>query len=123
MGEKDVSKMLDLLIGIDSAAKNRSQHKANILMQLKVAIKFKDGTTRTSTANFMDLIASNSKLMDKSLTSLSEIANALSDGVHVNHENIGYKDSKLTHVLAHSLGGNCRTTLVVAVSPHKYNRK
>ena len=30
---------------------------------------------------------------------------------------VPYRDSKLTHMLADSIGGNCRTTLVVAVSP------
>merc|ERR1712244_36816 len=33
-----------------------------------------------------------------------------------------FRDSMLTHVLRDSLGGNCKTTLVVTVSPHKYNR-
>ena len=28
-----------------------------------------------------------------------------------------YRDSKLTHMLADSLGGNCRTSLLVCISP------
>lgn len=32
-----------------------------------------------------------------------------------------YINSKLTHILKESLGGNCKTTLVITCSPHKYN--
>ena len=30
---------------------------------------------------------------------------------------VPYRDSKLTHMLSDALGGNCRTSLVVCVSP------
>ena len=33
-----------------------------------------------------------------------------------------YKDSQLTFLLRNSLGGNCKTTLLIAASPHVYNR-
>merc|ERR1712113_415198 len=45
---------------------------------------------------------------------------ALSSGPKKKH--VPFRDSMLTHVLRDSLGGNCKTTLVVTVSPHKYNR-
>eukprot|EP01052_Picozoa_sp_SAG31_P045693 SAG31_NODE_8449_length_1450_cov_0.987417_2_plen_76_part_00 len=32
-----------------------------------------------------------------------------------------YRDSKLTRLLQESLGGNCKTTLLVACSPHRDN--
>ena len=34
---------------------------------------------------------------------------------------IPFRDCALTHVLKDSLAGNCKTTLVVAASPHKFN--
>lgn len=34
---------------------------------------------------------------------------------------ISYRDSKLTHILRESLGGNAKTTLLIACSPHKFN--
>ena len=34
---------------------------------------------------------------------------------------VPFRDSALTHVLKDSLSGNCKTTLIVAASPHKFN--
>lgn len=34
---------------------------------------------------------------------------------------VPFRDSALTHVLKDSLSGNCKTTLVTAASPHKFN--
>lgn len=34
---------------------------------------------------------------------------------------IPYRDSKMTRILQDSLGGNCRTTIVICCSPSSYN--
>jgi len=34
---------------------------------------------------------------------------------------IPYRDSKMTRILQDSLGGNCRTTIVICASPSSYN--
>ena len=34
---------------------------------------------------------------------------------------VPYRDSKLTFILRESLGGNCKTTLLIACSPHIFN--
>merc|ERR1712228_618135 len=49
-----------------------------------------------------------------------QVINALSSG---KNGHIPYRDSKLTHVLSNSLGGNCKTTLIVTASLSKYNRE
>ncbi len=54
----------------------------------------------------------------KSLTTLSQVIDALIK----NKKHIPYKDSKLTRVLSNSLGGNCKTALLICASPHIYNR-
>ena len=59
------------------------------------------------------------KSINKSLSVLGQVINALSTG---KAKHVPFRDSMLTHILRDSLGGNCKTTLVVAVSPHKYNR-
>ena len=46
------------------------------------------------------------------------VIEALSKG----KKHVPYKESELTRVLQDSLGGNCKTTLLVAASPHIYNR-
>jgi hypothetical protein len=44
--------------------------------------------------------------------------NKLSAG---NASHVPYRDSKLTHILRESLGGNSKTTLLIACSPHRFN--
>ncbi|KXS99261.1 hypothetical protein AC578_6189 [Pseudocercospora eumusae] len=58
------------------------------------------------------------KKINKSLSALGMVINALSDGKS-NH--IPYRDSKLTRILQESLGGNSRTTLIINCSPMSYN--
>eukprot|EP00698_Gefionella_okellyi_P003471 TRINITY_DN1327_c0_g1_i2.p1 TRINITY_DN1327_c0_g1~~TRINITY_DN1327_c0_g1_i2.p1 ORF type:complete len:1468 (+),score=349.78 TRINITY_DN1327_c0_g1_i2:471-4406(+) len=53
-----------------------------------------------------------------SLSALGNVIHALTDA-KVTH--VPYRDSKLTRLLQDSLGGNCRTSLVVTVGPALYN--
>jgi len=36
---------------------------------------------------------------------------------------IPYRDSKMTRILKDSLGGNCRTSIVICCSPSEYNKE
>ena len=58
------------------------------------------------------------KKINKSLSALGQVINALTDEKHTH---VPYRDSKLTRVLQDSLGGNAKTTLIIAVSGHSYN--
>ncbi|KAI8145084.1 kinesin heavy chain [Fennellomyces sp. T-0311] len=58
------------------------------------------------------------KKINKSLTALGMVINALTDG---KSSHIPYRDSKLTRILQESLGGNSRTTLIINCSPSSYN--
>lgn len=58
------------------------------------------------------------KKINKSLSALGMVINALTDG---KSSHIPYRDSKLTRILQESLGGNSRTTLIVNASPCVYN--
>ena len=60
------------------------------------------------------------KMINKSLTTLGKVINALTDK-KVNH--IPYRESKLTRILSESLGGNSKTCLVITCSPHPYNEQ
>lgn len=53
--------------------------------------------------------------INKSLLALGNCINALCDPRQKNH--VPYRDSKLTRLLKFSLGGNCKTVMIVCVSP------
>lgn len=53
--------------------------------------------------------------INKSLLALGNCINALCDPRRRNH--VPYRDSKLTRLLKFSLGGNCKTVMIVCVSP------
>lgn len=58
------------------------------------------------------------KKINKSLSALGMVINALTDGKSTH---IPYRDSKLTRILQESIGGNSRTTLIVNCSPSPSN--
>lgn len=58
------------------------------------------------------------KMINKSLSTLGNVINALTDGKSTH---VPYRDSKLTRILQESLGGNARTTLIINCSPSSYN--
>ena len=58
------------------------------------------------------------KKINKSLSALGMVINALTDG---KSSHVPYRDSKLTRILQESLGGNSRTSLIINCSPSSYN--
>eukprot|EP00298_Acanthocystis_sp_HF-20_P008863 c17950_g1_i1.p1 GENE.c17950_g1_i1~~c17950_g1_i1.p1 ORF type:complete len:818 (-),score=339.85 c17950_g1_i1:40-2460(-) len=58
------------------------------------------------------------KNINKSLSALGNVINALTDGKATH---VPYRDSKLTRILQQSLGGNSKTCLVLAASPSSWN--
>lgn len=57
--------------------------------------------------------------INKSLLALGNCINALCDVKKRNH--VPYRDSKLTRLLKFSLGGNCKTVMIVCISPSSYH--
>ena len=58
------------------------------------------------------------KNVNKSLTNLGMVINSLTDGKSTY---VPYRESKLTRVLQESLGGNSKTSLIIACSPSVLN--
>lgn len=58
------------------------------------------------------------KKINQSLSALGNVINALSSG---KADHVPYRDSQLTRLLQESLGGNCKTRLIVCCSPHGFN--
>eukprot|EP00771_Trimastix_marina_P001367 gnl/Trimastix_PCT/2435.p1 GENE.gnl/Trimastix_PCT/2435~~gnl/Trimastix_PCT/2435.p1 ORF type:complete len:1135 (-),score=287.93 gnl/Trimastix_PCT/2435:173-3577(-) len=90
-----------------------------------------DGSQKSGKMNLVDLAGSEkvgktgakdqtlkeALKINGSLTALGMCINALVEG----KPHIPYRDSKLTRVLQESLGGNCKTTLLVGCSQHPFN--
>eukprot|EP00918_Siedleckia_nematoides_P037743 GHVU01081842.1.p1 GENE.GHVU01081842.1~~GHVU01081842.1.p1 ORF type:complete len:625 (+),score=148.66 GHVU01081842.1:1602-3476(+) len=76
------------------------------------------GSEKLSKTGASGTTAEEGKLINKSLSALGNVINALTAkaGVH-----IPYRDSKLTRVLQDNLGGNSQTCLVIAASPSSFN--
>jgi kinesin family protein 5 len=58
------------------------------------------------------------KKINKSLLALGQVIVALNESRYV-----PYRDSKLTRLLEQSLGGNSKTSLIIACSPAMYNEQ
>ncbi|KAK9452750.1 P-loop containing nucleoside triphosphate hydrolase protein [Dipodascopsis uninucleata] len=87
--------------------------KAGQLFLVDLAGSEKVGKTGAS-----GIVLEEAKKINKSLSALGMVINALTDGKSTH---IPYRDSKLTRILQESLGGNSRTTLIVNCSPSSYN--
>ena len=59
------------------------------------------------------------KMINKSLSALGNVINALTDGKSTH---VPYRDSKLTRMLQESLGGNSKTSLIITCSPSIFNK-
>ena len=59
--------------------------------------------------------------INKSLSTLGQVINALVEKSAGRFRHVNYRDSKLTFLLRDSLGGNSKTMLVAAISPADQN--
>ncbi|NWR83269.1 KI18A protein, partial [Furnarius figulus] len=73
------------------------------------------GSERASATNAKGARFVEGTNINRSLLALGNVINALADPKQKKH--IPYRNSKLTRLLKDSLGGNCRTIMIAAVSP------
>ena len=78
------------------------------------------GSEKISKTGAAGQMLQEAKDINKSLSALGNVINALTDGKGAH---IPYRDSKLTRILQESLGGNSKTTLIIACSPSSYNEQ
>merc|ERR1712228_1059860 len=111
---------------------NLSSSRSHMLMQVYVNLRFKDDSLSVGRLNFCDLAgsekvrktgATGNRLQEAmkinlSLTILGQVISALAQ----NKKHVPFRDSVLTNVLKDSLGGNCKTTLIVCGTKHIFNR-
>ncbi|KAJ3007907.1 hypothetical protein HKX48_008876 [Thoreauomyces humboldtii] len=112
---------------------NAESSRSHSIFVLTITQKnLEDGSTKVGKLSLVDLAGSEkvgktgasgqtleeAKKINKSLSALGMVINALTDG---KSSHIPYRDSKLTRILQESLGGNSRTTLIINCSPSSFN--
>ncbi|KAI9334261.1 P-loop containing nucleoside triphosphate hydrolase protein [Obelidium mucronatum] len=118
---------------VASTNMNAESSRSHSIFVLQINLKnLVDGSSRTGKLYLVDLAGSEkigktgatgqtleeAKKINKSLSALGMVINALTDG---KAQHVPYRDSKLTRILQESLGGNSRTTLVINASPSSFN--
>ncbi|KAI8914766.1 P-loop containing nucleoside triphosphate hydrolase protein [Powellomyces hirtus] len=112
---------------------NSESSRSHSIFVLTITQKnLQDGSQKVGKLSLVDLAGSEkvgktgasgqtleeAKKINKSLSALGMVINALTDG---KSSHIPYRDSKLTRILQESLGGNSRTTLIINCSPSSFN--
>eukprot|EP01083_Nonionella_stella_P126386 382527_1 len=115
-------------------ALNSVSSRSHMLVMVSIVQRAIDGSVKRSKLNFGDLAGSEDLTkalgnnpdperkkeaiaINSSLSALTTAMSFLSKG-----KKPGYRNSPLTHILKDSLGGNSKTIMFVACSPHIYNR-
>jgi kinesin family protein 5 len=107
---------------------NETSSRSHSLFTITILQRWPDGTTKSGKLNLADLAGSEkvnktgatgdtleeAKKINQSLSALGNCIMALTKS---RRGHIPYRDSKLTHILRESLGGNSKTTLLITCSP------
>lgn len=136
---KDVQEVMDMIVKgneyrtVSPTEANATSSRSHAVLQINVAQKDRNADVNEphtmATLSIIDLAGSErasatknrgDRLLEganinKSLLALGSCINALCDPRKKNH--VPYRNSKLTRLLKFSLGGNCKTVMIVCVSP------
>jgi kinesin family protein 18/19 len=136
---KDVQEVMDMIIQgneyrtVSPTEANATSSRSHAVLQINVAQKDRNADVNEphtmATLSIIDLAGSERASVtknrgerlteganiNKSLLALGSCINALCDRRQKAH--VPYRNSKLTRLLKFSLGGNCKTVMIVCVSP------
>ncbi|KAI1328966.1 kinesin motor domain-containing protein [Xylariaceae sp. FL0255] len=136
---KDVAEVMDMIVQgneyrtVSPTCANATSSRSHAVLQINVASKDRNAAVNEphtmATLSIIDLAGSErasatknrgERLIEganinKSLLALGSCINALCDPRKKAH--VPYRNSKLTRLLKFSLGGNCKTVMIVCVSP------
>lgn len=136
---RNVEEVMDMIMRgnhmrtMSPTAANATSSRSHAVLQINVAQKDRNASVEEphtmATLSIIDLAGSErasatknrgERLLEganinKSLLALGSCINALCDPRKRNH--VPYRNSKLTRLLKFSLGGNCKTVMIVCVSP------
>ncbi|KAK8105427.1 hypothetical protein PG999_008786 [Apiospora kogelbergensis] len=128
-----VKGLLEIYVSIAATNMNQESSRSHSIFVITITQKnVETGSAKSGQLFLVDLAGSEkvgktgasgqtleeAKKINKSLSALGMVINALTDG---KSSHVPYRDSKLTRILQESLGGNSRTTLIINCSPSSYN--
>lgn len=133
--EQDIADLIEVgntARAVSSTGMNQVSSRSHSVFMLTIEQKNEDGSTKRGKLNLVDLAGSEkiSKTGAEGQTleeakkinqSLSALGNCIHSLTEKGRGHIPYRDSKLTRILQESLGGNCKTTLIITASPHEFN--
>ncbi|KAG9142519.1 hypothetical protein Leryth_017009 [Lithospermum erythrorhizon] len=131
---KELLSICDALRQVGETSLNETSSRSHQILRLTIESSAREflgkdnSTTLAASVNFVDLAGS-----ERASQSLS-VGQRLKEGCHINRSlltlgtvirklskgrqgHINYRDSKLTRILQHSLGGNARTAIICTLSP------
>jgi len=135
---RDEKEVMNLMIlggdnrTVQGTRMNAVSSRSHAVFMLKLISKHTEtGSTKLSKLMMVDLAGSEkvgkteasgsaleeAKKINQSLSALGNVMNALTEGT----KHIPYRDSVLTKLLSDSLGGNCKTCLLIAASCSSYS--
>ena len=135
---RDAQEVMDLMTmgsgarTVNATKMNATSSRSHGVFMLKLTqTNTTSGTKKVSKLMMIDLAGSEkvaktgakgqllkeAQKINQSLSALGNVMAQLSSG----KPHISYRDSVLTRLLSDSLGGNCKTTLLIAVSPSSFN--
>ena len=134
--ERDMLEVISLgeqMRTVGSTKLNKTSSRSHLLFILEATQKLSNESEKKGNLNLVDLAGSEkvnhsgvtgnkleeAKKINLSLSALGNVIHALT----TNYEHVPYRDSKLTRLLQESLGGNYKTTLIVACSPSVNNQE
>jgi kinesin family protein 5 len=97
---------------------NQKDTRSGVMKSGKLVLVDLAGSEMVRKSNASGQQLEEAKTINKSLSALGGVINALTDDKQTH---IPYRDSKLTRILQDSLGGNSKTVLIIAISPSSYN--
>jgi len=129
----DVLQCIEIAIShrtVSATKMNATSSRSHSIFMFEVAILLSEGGKKVAKLNFADLAGSEKvgktgvtgkrlqegAAINASLTVLGRVISSLAKGTQA-----PFRESGLTHVLKDSLMGNTKTTLLVCLSPHKFN--
>jgi len=92
-------------------------HYEEGIVEGKINLADLAGSEKVMKTGAMGETLEEAKKINQSLSALGNCINALTSG----NPHVPFRDSKLTLLLKDSLGGNSKTTLIIACSAHSFN--